>query len=182
VYVSTPVEINIFQNTWNFNKNQVFWNIFISTGVLTYTAHSYATDPQRLEYSPRRLRMCPGQYFYKHFLFKTSLSDSLPEFFNKGPLNTTSWNNLILPRMNTENGKMSYYYQTTKCWNSLPSEIQSIRNIKEYESSLRLIIILCRSEDCVRIESRIFNCYSIRTIDIDKMLNLRKPPDDEIHQ
>jgi len=53
----------------------------------------------------------------------------------------------MLPRMNTEFGKTTFYYRTIQMWNKLPNEIKEIQAFSGFDYKLRQNIIQKRQDD-----------------------------------
>jgi hypothetical protein len=102
-------------------------------------------------------------FMYKNVLHTTSLSESLKEFFVKIPETGRITRNegcFVLPRMKSEFGKNSYFYQTIKIWNCLPIEVKCCLSETAFTLKIREILVRCRSEQFACIdETRIINNF-----------------------
>lgn len=103
-------------------------------------------------------------FMYKNVLHNTSLSESLKEFFVKIPETGRITRNkmcFVLPRMKSEFGKNSYFYQTIKIWNCLPHQVKCCSSEEAFSLKVRDILLRCRRETfaCVD-ETRIINHFN----------------------
>jgi hypothetical protein len=103
-------------------------------------------------------------YIYKHVVNKTTLTNSLSEFFVKIPEQDRNLRNkecFVVPRMRTEYGKEAFYYQAIKVWNCLPYELKICQSPQLFEDQLRQILLKCRNDDIIYYEnSRVINSVS----------------------
>jgi hypothetical protein len=103
-------------------------------------------------------------FMYKNVLHTTSLSESLKEFFVKIPKTgriTRYEGCFVLPRMKSEFGKNSYFYQTIQIWNCLPIEVKSCSSETAFALKIREILVRCRSEHFAWLEeTRIINNFN----------------------
>jgi hypothetical protein len=103
-------------------------------------------------------------YIYKHVINKTTLTNSLSEFFVKIPDNDRNLRNkecFVVPRMRTEYGKESFYYQAIKVWNCLPYDLKICQSPQRFEEQLRQILLRCRSDDISYYDNdRVINSVS----------------------
>jgi hypothetical protein len=68
---------------------------------------------------------------------------SMKEFFVKIPESgrlTRSEGCFVLPRMNSEFGKNSFFYQTIKIWNCFPTEVKFCSSEKAFALKIRDIL------------------------------------------
>jgi hypothetical protein len=104
------------------------------------------------------------KFIHKNIVSKTSLTNSLSEFFVKMPesdRNLRSKECFVVPRMRTEYGKDSFYYQAIQVWNCLPYEIKTCQSSKLFENQIREILLKCRNDDIVYYENnRVINTVS----------------------
>jgi hypothetical protein len=111
--------------------------------------------------SAERFELYSLVYVHKHMSNETSLTNSLKQFFIKipGERSTRNTDCFTVPRMNTEYGKNSFFYQTIKMWNYLPVEVRQCKSTKLFESKIREILLKCRTDEYVTLEhARIINC------------------------
>jgi hypothetical protein len=103
-------------------------------------------------------------YVYKHVVNKTTLTNSLSEFFVKIPEHDRNLRNkecFVVPRMRTEYEKEAFYYQAIKVWNCLPYELKICQSTQHFEDQLQQILLKCRSDDIIYYEnSRVINSVS----------------------
>jgi hypothetical protein len=103
-------------------------------------------------------------FLHRNITQTTSLTKSIRNFFVKIPESDRVTRNkgcFILPRMHTEFGKRSFFYQTIKIWNCLPYELKICSSVSVFESQVRDILLRCRNEDFVCLEEeRIINRIS----------------------
>jgi hypothetical protein len=105
---------------------------------------------------------------HKKFIHTTSLTESLKEFFVKIPETGRLTRNegcFVLPRMNTEFGKNSFFYQSIKIWNCLPIEVKYCSSEKAFALKIRDILVRCRNEMFVNSAQRKHVLLIISTVE-----------------
>jgi hypothetical protein len=99
-------------------------------------------------------------FIHKNIAQRTSLTHSLSEYFIKIPESDRVTRNVgcfVLPRMRTEFGKGSFFYQTIKVWICLPYEIRSCSSCT-FDPKVRDFLVRCRNNEFVcSSEARIIN-------------------------
>jgi hypothetical protein len=122
-----------------------------------YEKVNWLTVAERYEFS------CLS-FLYRNIIQSTSLTKNLTTFFVKIPESDRVTRNkgcFLLPRMQTEFGKTSYYYQAIKVWNCLPYDLKVCSSVSVFENKIRDILIRCRNDDFVCTEEkRIINNMS----------------------
>jgi hypothetical protein len=112
--------------------------------------------------SAERYELYSLVYVHKNVSNKTSLTTSLLQFFVKIPETeriTRMSDCFLLPRMKSEYGKNSYFYQTIKMWNSLPTDVRLCKSSVLFENKIRDILLKCRNDEFVTLDNtRIINC------------------------
>jgi hypothetical protein len=90
---------------------------------------------------------------HKNVSNKTSLTASLLQFFVKTETETERTTRMsdcfLLPRMESEYGKHSFFYQTIKMWNSLPMEVRQCKSTVLFENKIQDILLKCRNDEFV---------------------------------
>jgi hypothetical protein len=103
-------------------------------------------------------------FLHRNIIQPTSLTKSLSHFFVKIPESDRVTRNkgcFVLPRMQSEFGKNSYYYQTIKMWNCLPYDMKICSFVSVFENKIRDLLVRCRNENYVcSEEKRIINSIS----------------------
>jgi hypothetical protein len=103
-------------------------------------------------------------FVHKNVVNASNLKKGWEDFFVKIPESNRETRNsdcFLLPRMHSEWGKKSFFYQAMKMWNALPKETKSINSSSLFQSGVTNILLMCRDEEFVLLnESRIINSNS----------------------
>jgi hypothetical protein len=98
--------------------------------------------------SEERFSVYSLEYVFKNVISKTAIPNLHQQFCKKEQSERESkTSNNLKAEMKTEFGKKSFFYTITKMWNKLPTNIKSIQNFSEFDSTLRKHYLKLRQND-----------------------------------
>jgi len=122
---------------------------------------NYLTSQERYEYYLLN-------FVFRHTARVTSYTKLMHTYFVKTQecnTQTRRKHDYKIPQMKTESGKKVHYYQAINKWNSLPIVIQESASFSEFYKNVSNLLVRCRENPyAYPNESRILNCYSIKSI------------------
>jgi len=171
--ISTSLVISIFDycvSTWgNLTKVQYerIDKIFLRLASLVILRRKCKTNEkfdifEKLNWlsAAERYEIYSINFIYKHVIQETSLTLLYAKYFEKvddSLRHTRQQMNFVIPRINTEYGKKSFYYQTIKMWNSLPLDIKQTESSASFDVRIRQLLLTRRQSLMIYDELRILD-------------------------
>jgi hypothetical protein len=105
-----------------------------------------------------RYEMTCMNFLAKHISNESSLTRCFPEFQKRqSKISLRNTNNFDLPRMKTEFGRSSFFYQSTNMWNNLPQEMRTEDNFMEFDKKIHHLLVDKRNDQFKYSNNRIIH-------------------------